>query len=186
MYTDGNKPQITINSPSNGTVITGNSVPLDIRVTAAQGVKQVDVYLDDVAVLSSQSGTINQTVIAPSGGEKTLTVRAFDIYLNKSEASVKITIKLDSISPVVESFSVTGDKVSGFVLSANITDIQGVAQVEFWDDTMGQLNLIKKPTIAPKTYSYTYKPPLGAGPFNFWIKTTDTSGNVTTTNKIPK
>ena len=186
VYTDENKPKITINSPGEGTVITGNSVPLDIRISAAQGVKQVDVYLDDVAVLSSQSGDINQTVIAPSGGEKTLTVRAFDIYLNKSEASVKITIKLDSVSPVVESFNVTGDKVSGFVLSANITDTQGIAQVEFWDDTVGQLNLIKKPSIAPKTYSYTYKPPITAGPFNFWIKTTDTSGNVTTTNKIAK
>jgi membrane carboxypeptidase/penicillin-binding protein PbpC len=186
VYTDANKPQISINSPSNGTVITGNSVPLDIRINAAQGVKQVDVYLDDVSVLSSQSGTINQTVIAPSGGEKTLTVRAFDTYLNKSESSVKISIKLDSISPVVESFTVTGDKISGFVLSANITDIQGVAQVEFWDDTIGQLNLIKKPTIAPKTYSYTYKPPLAAGPFSFWIKTTDTSGNITTTNKLAK
>ena len=186
VYTDDNKPNILINSPTEGSAINGNSIPLDIKVTAPQGLKQVDVYLDDVVVLSTESGTINQAVIAPSGGSKKLTIRAFDIYLNKSEASININIKLDSISPVVESFNVSGDKLSGFNLSANITDLQGVAQVEFYDDIQGQLIILKNPTTAPKTYSYLYKPPASVNNFSFYIKTTDTSGNVTTSNKITK
>ena len=186
VYTDENKPIIKINSPTKGSLISGNSVPLDISVTASQGLKQVDIYLDETVVLSSTSGTISQSIIAPSGGNKVLTVRAFDIYLNKSESSTNITIKLDSVSPVVESFSVLGDKISGFNLSANITDLQGVAQVEFYDDTQGQLIILKNPTTAPKTYSYLYRPPSGVNTFSFYIKTTDTSGNVTTSNKITK
>lgn len=184
VYTDENKPKISINSPTSGTVITGNSIPLDIRVNAPQGLKQVDVYLDDVVVLSTDQSVINQTVIAPSWGNKTLTVRAFDVYLNKSESSTDINIKLDSVSPVVESFNVSGDRLAGFVLSANITDNQSIAQVEFWDETQGQLNLIKKPTSGSQTYSYTYKPNSSTGSYSFYIKATDTSGNVTTTNKI--
>ena len=186
VYTDDNKPNIIINSPTKGSSINGNSVPLDIRVTAPQGLKQVDIYLDDVAVLSTESGTITQSIIAPSGGDKKLTVRAFDIYLNKSETSININIKLDSVSPIVESFNVSGDASSGFVLSANVTDTQGVAQVEFYDDTQGQLIILKKPTTAPKTFTYNYKPPSGIGTFSFYLKATDTSGNVTTSNKIIK
>jgi penicillin-binding protein 1C len=186
VYTDENKPIIKINSPTKGSLISGNSVPLDISVTASQGLKQVDIYLDEIVVFSSTSGTISQSITAPSGGNKVLTVRAFDIYLNKSESSTNITIKLDSVSPVVESFSVLGDKISGFNLSANITDLQGVAQVEFYDDTQGQLIILKNPTTAPKTYSYLYRPPAGVNTFSFYIKTTDTSGNVTTSNKITK
>ena len=186
VYIDANKPNITINSPIQGSSINGNSVPLDIKVTAPQGIKQIDIYLDDVVVLSTESGTINQTIIAPSGGDKKLTVRAFDIYLNKSEASININIKLDSISPLVESFTISGDSVSGFVLSANVTDLQGVAQVEFYDETQGQLVILKKPTIAPKTFTYNYKPPLGISSFNFYLKATDTSGNIINSNKIIK
>jgi penicillin-binding protein 1C len=186
VYTDDNKPNIVINSPTNGSSISGNSVPLDIRVTAPQGIKQVDVYLDDVAVLSTESGEINKTIIAPSGGDKKLTVRAFDIYLNKSETSININIKLDSVSPLVESFTVSGDSASGFVLSANVTDIQGVSQVEFYDDIKGQLVILKNPTITPKTFTYNYKPSVGIGSFSFYLKATDISGNVTTSNKIIK
>jgi len=186
VYTEDNKPNIVINSPTRGSTINGNSIPLDIRVTAAQGLKQVDVYIDDVAVLSTESGNINQTIISPSGGDKKLTVRAFDIYLNKSETTINLNVKLDAVSPVVESFNVSGDAVAGFVLSANVTDAQGVAQVEFYDDIQGQLIIFKKPTTAPKTYSYTYKPPAGISNFSFYVKATDTSGNVTTSNKIIK
>jgi hypothetical protein len=186
VYTDDNKPNIVINSPTQGSSINGNSVPLDIRVTAPQGLKQVDIYLDDVAVLSTESGNINQSIVAPSGGDKKLTVRAFDIYLNKSETSININIKLDAVSPIIESFNVSGDASSGFILSANVTDTQGVAQVEFYDDTQGQLIILKKPTTAPKTFTHNYKPPSGIGSFSFYLKATDTSGNVTTSNKIIK
>ncbi|MEX0597606.1 MAG: penicillin-binding transpeptidase domain-containing protein, partial [Candidatus Paceibacterota bacterium] len=186
VYTDDNKPNIVINSPTKGSTINGSSVPLDIRVTAPQGIKQVDIYLDDVVVLSTESGNINQTIIAPSGGDKKLTVRAFDIYLNKSETSININIKLDSVSPLIENFNISGDSVSGFNLLANITDIQGVAQVEFYDDIQGQLIILKKPTTAPKTYSYIYKPPSNISNFSFYIKATDTSGNITISNKVIK
>lgn len=186
VYTEENKPKISIVSPGVGDTITGNSIPLDIRVTAPQGVKQVDVYLDDVSVLSSESGTIKQTIIAPSEGEKTLTVRAFDTFLNNSEASIKINVKLDAVSPIVESFNVTGDRVSGFVLSAAISDEQGVTQVEFLEDSLGQLTLLKKPTLGPKTFSYNYKPPVSALSFSFTVKAIDSSGNVTVSNKIVK
>ena len=72
------------------------------------------------------------------------------------------------------------------VLPANITDLQGVAQVEFYDDNQGQLVILKSPTTSPKTYSYLYRPPAGVSNFSFYVKTTDTSGNVTTSNKISK
>jgi hypothetical protein len=186
VYTEDNKPNIIINSPTKGSTINGNSIPLDIKVTAPQGLKQVDIYIDDVAVLSTESGDINQTIISPSGGDKKLTVRAFDIYLNKSETTINLNIKLDSVSPVVESFNVSGDAVTGFILSANVTDVQGVAQVEFYDDIQGQLIILKKPTTAPKTFTYNYKPPAGISNFSFYLKATDTSGNVTTSNKIIK
>lgn len=186
VYTDDNKPNIIINSPTKGSSITGNSVPLDIKVTAAQGIKQVDIYLDDVVVLSTDKGDIKQSILSPSGGDKILTVRAFDIYLNKSETSINLNIKLDAVSPLVESFNVSGDTVSGFVLSANVTDVQGVAQVEFYDDIQGQLIILKNPTTAPKTFVYKYKPPAGVNKFSFYVKATDTSGNFTTSNKIIK
>lgn len=186
IYTDENKPNIIINSPTKGSVITGNNIPLDISVNAAQGLKQVDIYIDDTVVLSTESGTIKQSVIAPSGGDKTLTIRAFDIYFNKSEVSVNISVKLDAVSPIVESFNVSGDKISGYNLTADITDLQGVSQVEFYDEVQGKLITLKNPITAPKTYSYLYKPPSVVNNFSFYIKATDTSGNVTTSNKIIK
>jgi len=186
VYTDDNKPNIIINSPTKGSTINGNSIPLDIRVTAPQGLKQVEIYIDDVAVLSTESGNINQTIISPSGGDKKLTVRAFDIYLNKSETTINLNIKLDAVSPLVESFNVSGDSSTGFVLSANVTDTQGVAQVEFYDDTQGQLIILKKPTTESKTFTYNYNPVASISSFIFYLKATDTSGNVTTSNKIIK
>lgn len=186
VYTDDNKPNIIINSPAKGSTINGNSIPLDIRVTAPQGLKQVEIYIDDVAVLSTESGNINQTIISPSGGDKKLTVRAFDIYLNKSETTINLNIKLDAVSPLVESFNVSGDSSTGFVLSANVTDTQGVAQVEFYDDTQGQLIILKKPTTGSKTFTYNYNPVASISSFSFYLKATDTSGNVTTSNKIIK
>lgn len=185
IYTDDNKPKITINSPQNADTFVGTTIPLNVSVSANQGVQQVDVYVDDTSVFSTQSASFT-TSIPVDPGEKKLIIRAFDPFLNRSEESITVTVKGDGVAPVISSWSVGGNRVSGFVLTADISDSVGkVSRVEFLESKLGVIHATTQSTSGT-TYTYTYNPPVGETNWNFSIIATDDSGNKVTSNTLSK
>ena len=184
VYTEENRPSVEITSPS--AEVTGNEVAVTVKATAPNSIRQVDVFLNDEAVFSSESGSFSRKISVSKEGENVLTVRAFDRFLHRGEASVTFDVTLDETSPNITSFQVTGTPVE-YTLSAKVTDKSGSVQtVEFWDAVSEKrLKSLSAPTSGKDTYEFDYSPG-SVGTFEFYVRAIDDSGNVSTSDTIEK
>ena len=184
VYTEDNRPSVEITSPS--AEVTGNEVTVTVKATAPNSIRQVDVFLNDEAVFSSESGSFSRKISVSKEGENVLTVRAFDQFLHRGEASVTFDVTLDETSPDITSFQVTGTPVE-YTLSAKVTDKSGSVQtVEFWDAVSEKrLKSLSAPTSGKDTYEFDYSPG-SVGTFEFYVRAIDDSGNVSTSDTIEK
>lgn len=183
-YSEANRPQVTISRPSNGATIDSRTVSLRVAVEAPQGVEQVDVYLNDESVFSSDESSFTRDITLKRDGSNTITVRAFDTFFNRGEAEVTFEVEFDEEAPEIRDFKVSGTPLTQFLLEARVTDSDGeVERVEFWDKlTNKRVGNQGNPT--GDLYTYEYSPPPGATQFEFYVRAIDDSNNVSTSETI--
>ncbi len=184
-YSEENRPEITISNPSNGATIQSQTVSLTVSVNAPQGVEQVDVYLNDESVFSSDNSSFTREISLKKDGQNTITVRAFDTFFNRGEAEVTFDVEFDQDAPEIRDFKVSGTPLTQFLLEARVTDEDGeVDTVEFWDrETEKRIATVSSPTSG-NLYTYEYSPPPGATKFEFYVRAIDDSNNVSTSDTI--
>lgn len=183
-YSEANRPKVTISSPSDGATVDSQTVSLKVSVDAPQGVEQVDVYLNDESVFSSDQASFTRDITLKKDGENTIVVRAFDTFFNRGESQITIDVEFDEEAPEIRDFEVSGTPLTQFLLEARVTDADGeIERVEFWDElTNKRVGNQGKPT--GNLYTYEYSPPPGATKFEFYVRAIDDSNNVSTSDTI--
>ncbi len=95
LHTPANIPKIQILSPGVNQTVIGSSLLIQTNIIAPLGVKQVDFFLNDIFLGSTMSSPYQLTATLPASvqnGQATLTVRAYDVALNRQEEKVIIYI----------------------------------------------------------------------------------------------
>lgn len=95
LHTPANLPKIQIQFPAANQTITGPSLFIQADITAPLGVKQVDLFLNNEFIGSIMSPPYQLTAFLPDNiqnGQANLTVRAYDIALNRQEEKTTIYI----------------------------------------------------------------------------------------------
>jgi len=103
LHTPEKQPKIEISSPTDNSTITENSLAVTAKVSAANGVKSVEFYLDGIKVGTDTTGPYSLTynLGAVSNGYHKLGAKIFDIVDNTSETNITINVKIDK-PPVAE------------------------------------------------------------------------------------
>ena len=185
VYVEQNRPNIIISTPS--AVVKLPETTISGTATATNGIRQVEIYLNDVLVGSSQSGDFSKKVPLTKEGENIILIKAWDTNYYKNEVTQIFTADIDVVSPVVSTFKVTGNATTGFSLISNITDAKStVKTVEFYEDTLGKITTLTLPSSDKSIYSSTYIPPVNPAKtsYSFYLKATDEWGNVSTSEKV--
>jgi 1A family penicillin-binding protein len=188
VYTEELRPQVTINSPSSNEKITDDTFILDISASAPNGVKQIDVYVDGALTRSLTNTPYRVELSTPtSKGDHSITVRVFDQNLHRGEETINIIsdIDVDETSPNIQSFTVSGNRTSGFVLTARITDSSGVEGVEFFHEGEGRISRQNSDDASGNTWTYKYTPDRKTdATYIFYVRAVDSEGNVSTSDKV--
>ncbi len=185
VYVEQNRPTIVISSPS--TVVKLPETTISGTATAPNGIRQVEIYLNDVLVGSFQNGDFSKKIPLTKEGENLILVKAWDNNYYKNELTQVFTADIDVVAPVIGSFKVTGNSITGFNLVANITDAKSsVKTVDFYEDTIGKITTLTLPSSDKSTYTSTYIPSLDPTKttYTFYVKATDEWSNVSTSNKV--
>lgn len=185
VYVEQNRPTIVISSPS--TAVKLPETTISGTATAPNGIRQVEVYLNDTLVGSFQNGDFSKKIPLTKEGENIILVKAWDNNYYKNELTQVFTADIDVVPPVIGSFKVTGSSITGFNLIANITDAKtSVKTVDFYEDTLGKITTLTLPSSDKSTYTSTYIPTLDPTKttYTFYVKATDEWSNVVTSNKV--
>lgn len=188
VYTEELRPQVSIDSPSSNEEITEETFILDISASAPNGVKQIDVYVDG-ALTRSLTSTPYRVELStpPTKGDHSITVRVFDQNLHRGEETINIisNVEVDETSLNIQSFNVTGNRVSGFQLSARITDSSGVERVEFYHEGEGRIATQNTGDGKNGTWTFNYTPDSKTdATYIFYVRAIDTEDNVSTSDKV--
>ncbi|MEK7473980.1 MAG: PBP1A family penicillin-binding protein [Patescibacteria group bacterium] len=95
VFTEANRPKVTIISPSENSTLATRTVPVQALVAATRPVVRVEAYIDGVPVGSTDSAPWEFEIRIPNRverGFRTLTVRAYDDIGLPGETSVSVNL----------------------------------------------------------------------------------------------
>ncbi|MEX0985643.1 MAG: Ig-like domain-containing protein [Actinomycetota bacterium] len=136
-------PSVTLTAPGAGATVSGTAVALSANASDDEGVTKVEWFLDagstPIATDTSSAGgwTGSWDSTSTSNGSHTITARATDTIGQTANHQRSVTVdNVDAPPSVTLTAPGAGATVSGtaVALSANASDNNGVAQVEFFLD----------------------------------------------------
>ena len=138
---DNTPPDIAIQAPSEGEVISGTYTIRAVINDSPDGVlRKVELYIDGVFHSSLISPTSPPNIYdfmidttALSDGNHTIEIKAEDMAGNRSSSGVR-NVKVDNTPPTVSFSTPTTDDIVGMkvILEANASDTVGIQKVEFF------------------------------------------------------
>lgn len=137
--TDTQAPNVSITSPTGGAAVAG-VVPVDVSYSDNVGVTRVELYVDGRLVANDDSSpfAFAWDSVTVSDGPRTLVARAYDAAGNVgASASVSVTVRNDTVAPVIASFNLADGMVvspTKQAVSATATDNQKVAKMSLTID----------------------------------------------------
>ncbi|HZH18496.1 MAG TPA: Ig-like domain-containing protein [Archangium sp.] len=153
---DNTGPAVALTSPVSGATV-GSVVLLQATATDDAGVTRVDFLVDGVLLASDTAApyAVEWNSGSWANGTHTLTAKAYDTLSNvATSTAVSVTTKQPTTTVALTSPS-NGAQVKGLVpLTANATDDEGVAKVEFYVDG----TLLGTDTTAPYALSWDSTP----------------------------
>jgi len=144
---------IVITTPANNTYVNDT---LTIEAAAGENVYRVEFYNDTTTLIASDSSAPWQAswdTTGASDGWHTLTAKAYD-NVNNTLSSTVIRVRVDNTNPSASTltYPTANMNISGSItLQATGTDAQGIAKIEFYDNS----TLLGDDSTSPYTYVWT-------------------------------
>jgi membrane carboxypeptidase/penicillin-binding protein PbpC len=182
VHIEKNKPTITITSPENGALVSGN-FNIEVSATAPKGVKQIAFYIDDFLIGKKTSPPFSITYNTNSqSGNKIIKVILLDKIYFTAEATISVTFNPDT-QPPNEISNLNANAESGKIsLSWTNPPDFDLSKVFIYrgvnpDFTPGEENKIAQIVVTPNLNSNFIDTNINPGTYYYIIKTVDRTGN---------
>ena len=151
-YTNNNRPNITITTPSAGTVITDRNFSANVSASAPRGVSRVEYALNGqiIGTVTNAPFSLSLFIEDPSitNGSYQLTATAFDDIDNRASANVTLNFNLPAAPSALSWTSPTNGQVIPstsfpFTIKGGIRSGAQISKIDlFYKDSNGNENYI--------------------------------------------
>ncbi|OLY92553.1 Ig-like domain-containing protein [Cnuella takakiae] len=171
-------PTVSLISPVSGNAF---DAPAAIRITGSasdpDGIKRMEFYNGTTLIGADSIAPFEFTWNGVAAGNYSISVKAIDNkgqFASSATSDIRVVVSNPLISLVNPLMHAAYDAPANITVTANATDSDGVAKVEFYTGT----TLLHTDTVAP--YEFLWKN-LTPGSYAVWAKATDIKGFTTCT-----
>jgi hypothetical protein len=177
-------PTVSVTSPATNSIVRGQ-VPIEVTASDNVAVQRVDFYIDNslISSVTNEPYTYTLDTLTQADGSHNITAKAYDRVGNTAEFGITITI--DNTQPSISDVALFPSAPTihdTITFRADITDVTtGVATVILNHTTDGTTWQSLNMTLTEgNTYEATIGPLASETKLQYYVKATDTAGNIAT------